>query len=144
VNARVGMAGAGGVDVKRIAFVVTFAALLGSARLAAALGPLCCACLPVHTAQTSGNNGTTVGALFCAAAPPASFTELNVRCAATPGQELGCFPVIPGTACVAQLASEGVTCPRAGAPVAAPITLLGLAVSLAAVGVLAARRRRRA
>jgi hypothetical protein len=49
-----------------------------------------------------------------------------------------------GTACITELADAGIACPRSRAPAAAPATLLALAVSLAAVGALAARRRRRA
>jgi hypothetical protein len=129
--------------MKRVALAFSVAALLGIARPAVALGPLCCACLPDPKAHTSGNTGAPVGALFCAAAPPATLDQLDARCLATPEHGLRCVAVIPGTPCVTELASEGVSCPSAGAPVAAPVALLALAASLAAAGTLAARRRHR-
>jgi hypothetical protein len=129
--------------VTRIALAVSVAALLGSAHIAAALGPLCCACVPEKTAQTGGAHVTRVEALFCAAAPPADLGELGSRCQLTPGNTLACAAAIPGTSCATALADEGVICPSGGAPVAAPITLLALVLSLAAAGAFATRRRQR-
>jgi hypothetical protein len=130
----------------RIALAATIAAVLGTAQLAAALGPLCCACLPGAPGWATGGgsiNRTAVDALFCSQAPPANPAELEMRCLATPGYDLECIPNLPGTSCVGEFAEGGIQCPAAGAPAAGSATLLTLAVTLTAAGMLAARRQRR-
>lgn len=126
----------------RRTIVAIIVVLLGGARLAGALGPVCCACIPDQEAHTSGTNQTAIGALFCAAAPPADLGTLAPRCAESPGYALECIPAIPGTSCTAELADAGVTCPSSGVPTTTPTTLLALTVILAALGAMAARRRR--
>jgi hypothetical protein len=60
-----------GGTVKR-GVLVTIVVLFGTVQRAAALGPLCCACLPDITAHTSGGGQPAIDALFCVAAPPAN------------------------------------------------------------------------
>ena len=132
-------------SVKRIALVVTALALLGGARIAAAIPitPVCCACIPKAGWQTSGINQTTsIGALFCAQAPPADLSTLESRCEDTPDYTLECTQSLPLTPCAVQQAAAGVACPRAGGPAAGSSTLLALIIVLAAGGILAARLRR--
>ncbi len=125
--------------------------LLGSASaLASTSRDACCACFADPKAMLSGPpSSAPVPALFCA--EPASMSEQQaalVRCIGL-GGELDCLaeeePASSATIsaeCREALLEEGVACPQqAGAPLAGPWALAGLAIALGALGAAARRRR---
>ncbi|MBX3024387.1 hypothetical protein KF840_05695 [bacterium] len=132
--------------MRSIVATAIVAALAGTASVAAALGPVCCACVPGDDAQTGGfANQTAVKALLCAQAPPADPQTLDAQCQqANPSYTLFCAPHLPGSSCTAELADAGIRCPSAGVPAATGATALALAVGLVVAGALRLRRRRAA
>ena len=110
----------------------------------------CCACLLVDDAMLSGPPSPEPNAaLFCA--EPASMSEQQAaeeRCIGL-GGELSCLEEEEGTSsatisaeCREALLDRDVACPQqAGAPLAGPWALAGLAAALGALGAAARRRR---
>jgi hypothetical protein len=130
---------------ERVVAVALGLLLLAGGPARATTLPDCCACVPDHTATTSGGGTPSpVSAVFCGEAERGSTSELQVRCDMQPNQFLTCFANVPGPSCIAQLAAEGILCPAVGAPAAEPLTLTVLIAALAALGAAAVQRRRRA
>lgn len=127
--------------IRVVALVVVLALLVSPA--AATLLESCCACLPPGiNATTSGAPVGIVAAAFCAEADATNLDEVTMRCDALgDGFELVCVANVPGPTCFDQLAGDGIACPTAGVPAAAPPTLLAALVLLVGFGGLALRRR---
>jgi hypothetical protein len=132
-----------------VAALVSTAATIASAEAAPAP---CCACVPKSGGQTSGNgDGPAVHAFFCSLGIT---EEVENRCGGhTPPRMLLCVPgssgastqgdSVPGASCTEQLAAEGIICPAAGVPTAAPLGVGLLALVLTGLGTATLRRRSR-
>lgn len=134
----------------RLTIAALLASLLFGASGALASTPRggCCACLLVDEAMLSGPPPPEpIAALFCA--EPASMNEQQAaeeRCSDLGGSleclETGTSSAAISAECREALLDQDVACPQqAGAPLAGPWALAGLAVALGALGAAARRRR---
>jgi len=104
----------------------------------------CCACLPGDKAMLSGPP-PPVAALFCGEFSMGEQQAAEVRCTDI-GGSLECAAEANSATISAEcrevLLQAGVACPQqAGAPLAGPWALAGLAIALGTLGAAARRRR---